>query len=69
MSMRNSLEVRVPFLDHRIIEFAYSLPKEFTIKDGIQKYILRQVMCKYLPEEVFTHKKHGFDIPLHYVAF
>ncbi len=65
MSMRSSLEVRVPFLDHRVIEFAYSLPKEFTIHNGLRKYILRKVMSKYLPEKVFTHKKQGFDIPLH----
>lgn len=66
MSMRTSLEVRVPFLDHRVVEFAYSLPEEFLIRNGVRKYILRSVMSKYLPEEVFTHKKQGFAIPLHY---
>jgi len=66
MSMRTSLEVRVPFLDHRVVEFAYSLPEDFLIRNGVRKYILRSVMSKYLPEEVFTHKKQGFAIPLHY---
>jgi asparagine synthase (glutamine-hydrolysing) len=65
MSMRASLEVRVPFLDHRVVEFAYSLPQEFMIKNGSRKYILREVMKDYLPGEVFSHKKHGFSIPLH----
>lgn len=67
MTMANSIEVRVPLLDNRIIDFALSLPIEFLYKDGVKKRILRDVAKRYLPEDVITHKKWGFSIPMHKV--
>ena len=67
MTMANSIEVRVPLLDNRIIDFALSLPIEFLYRDGVKKSILRDVAKRYLPEDVITHKKWGFSIPMHNV--
>ncbi len=67
MTMAHSLEVRPPFLDHRIVEFAARLPEQFKITpDGTLKYILRELMRGKLPEAVLTRKKEGFDIPAHH---
>ena len=65
MSMAHSLEVRPPFLDHRIVEFAASLPAALKIRGSQQKFILRQLMRDKLPPAVLTRKKIGFDIPAH----
>ena len=65
MSMAHSLEVRPPFLDHRIVEFAASLPEHFKIRRFRQKYILKQLMKSKLPPGVLRRKKVGFDIPTH----
>jgi asparagine synthase (glutamine-hydrolysing) len=65
MSMAHSLEVRPPFLDHRIVEFAASLPQRLKIRGGTQKYVLRELMRGKLPETVLKRKKTGFDIPTH----
>jgi asparagine synthase (glutamine-hydrolysing) len=66
MSMAHSLEVRPPFLDHRLVEFAARLPEHFKITpDGTLKHILRDMMRGKLPEVVLTRKKEGFDIPAH----
>jgi asparagine synthase (glutamine-hydrolysing) len=65
MSMAHSLEVRPPFLDHRIVEFAASLPERLKIRGGTQKYVLRELMRGKLPETVLKRKKTGFDIPTH----
>lgn len=65
MSMAHSLEVRPPFLDHRIVEFAASLPEEFKIQGKTLKYILRDLMRGKLPGIVLTRPKEGFDIPAH----
>jgi asparagine synthase (glutamine-hydrolysing) len=67
MTMANSIEVRVPLLDNRIVDFALSLPVEFLYRGGVKKSILRDVAKRYLPEEVITHKKWGFSIPMHKV--
>jgi len=64
MSMANSLEVRVPFLDYRLVNFLFSLPSEYKIKDGQQKRILRDAVAHLLPQEVITRKKQGFEVPL-----
>ena len=63
-SMANSIEVRSPFLDYRLHEFAARLPKDWIIDASRGKKILRDVAKKYLPEEVFHAKKRGFGIPL-----
>ena len=65
MSMAHSLEVRPPFLDHRIVEFAASLPANLKIRGSQQKFILRELMRDKLPPAVLTRKKIGFDIPAH----
>jgi asparagine synthase (glutamine-hydrolysing) len=65
MSMAHSLEVRPPFLDHRIVEFAASLPEKYKIHGFQQKYILKEAMRGKLPRMVIDRKKTGFDIPTH----
>jgi asparagine synthase (glutamine-hydrolysing) len=65
MSMAHSLEVRPPFLDHRLVEFAASLPVRFKIRGWQQKYLLKELMRGKLPPAVINRKKTGFDIPTH----
>jgi asparagine synthase (glutamine-hydrolysing) len=65
MSMAHSLEVRPPFLDHRIVEFAARLPYDFKVHGSKLKFILRELMRDKLPRSVLTRKKEGFDIPAH----
>lgn len=64
MSMRNSLEVRVPFLDHRVVEFAFSLPTSYKINDQMMKRILQDAGKHLLPKEVYNRPKKGFEVPL-----
>jgi asparagine synthase (glutamine-hydrolysing) len=66
MSMAHSLEVRPPFLDHRLIEFANSLPENLKISNGDLKHILRSLMRDKLPAAVLNRPKQGFDIPTHH---
>lgn len=69
-SMAVSLEVRVPILDHRVVEFATRLPLNFLVtkynrKNPLQgKYILRRILYKYLPAELVERPKHGFGVPV-----
>ena len=65
MSMAHSLEVRPPFLDHRIVEFAASLPASLKMRGSRQKIVLKQLMKNKLPEMILQRKKVGFDIPAH----
>lgn len=65
MSMANALEVRVPLLDHRLVEFSLSLPGAMHWRGGTGKQLLRRAVADLLPEEIFTHRKQGFSIPLH----
>ena len=65
MSMAHSLEVRPPFLDHRIVEFAASLPASLKIRGSRQKVLLKELMRDKLPPSVLRRKKIGFDIPAH----
>lgn len=64
-SMAVSLESRAPFLDHRIFEFAASLPMDMLIRKGQGKWILRRVLEKYVPLVLFDRPKTGFGIPVH----
>ncbi len=64
MSMANSLEVRVPFLDYTVVDYAFSLPSEFKINSQTGKRILKETFRKDLPEEIFTRGKQGFEVPL-----
>ncbi len=65
MSMAHSLEVRPPFLDHRLVEFAASLPEGFKLRGFQKKYLLSQLMKEKLPASVLGRKKIGLDIPTH----
>jgi asparagine synthase (glutamine-hydrolysing) len=64
MSMANSLEVRSPFLDHEVVQFAFSLPTSYKIDKRMKKKIVQDAFRKYLPAELYNRPKHGFEIPL-----
>lgn len=63
-SMVHALEVRVPLLDHRLVEFALNLSSDLKLKGGTGKYLLKQVLYDYLPKKLFDRPKWGFAIPL-----
>ncbi|HVW84842.1 MAG TPA: asparagine synthase C-terminal domain-containing protein, partial [Bryobacteraceae bacterium] len=65
MSMAHSLEVRPPFLDHRIVEFAARLPERLKIRGTEQKIILRKILRGKLPDRILDRRKAGLDIPAH----
>jgi asparagine synthase (glutamine-hydrolysing) len=64
MSMVNSLEVRVPFLDHRVVEFVTSMPFKFKMRNRCSKYILKKIMKDRFPPQILRQRKLGFTIPL-----
>ena len=64
MSMAASIESRVPFLDHKLVEFAAGLPVNMKLRDLTTKYILRQAMKNRLPKQILTRKKMGFPVPV-----
>jgi len=65
-SMARSLELRVPLLDHRLVEFALRLNPALKIKKGVLKFFLKEVLASYLPRPLFERPKWGFSIPLRY---
>jgi asparagine synthase (glutamine-hydrolysing) len=65
MSMAHSVEVRPPFLDHRIVEFAAALPAKLKVRGSQQKVVLRELMKDKLSPAILNRKKIGFDIPAH----
>lgn len=64
MSMANSLEVRSPFLDYKLVDFAFSIPQEYKIDNSMKKRIVQDAFRSMLPEEIYNRPKHGFEIPL-----
>jgi asparagine synthase (glutamine-hydrolysing) len=66
LSMAHSLEVRTPFLDHRLVEYAFTLDPALKIRNGVTKYILKRVAARHLPEALVTRRKEGFVEPAVY---
>jgi asparagine synthase (glutamine-hydrolysing) len=65
MTMATSLEARVPFLDHELVEFAMALPPEMKVRDGVGKYLLKKAVAgTILPEHIVYRKKQGFGAPV-----
>lgn len=64
MSMAESLEVRSPFLDHRLVNFAFSLPCNYLVNSRKRKMILQDAYRQQLPYELYNRPKHGFEVPL-----
>lgn len=64
VSMAVSIEVRVPLLDHRVAEFAWSLPRRFKVRGGETKWLLRQLLYKRVPRELVERPKMGFSVPI-----
>lgn len=65
MTMAHSLEARVPYLDHELVEFAFSIPSALKIRRLKEKYILRKAALHYLPHEIVNRKKDHFFVPIH----
>jgi asparagine synthase (glutamine-hydrolysing) len=63
-SMRYSLEARVPILDHMVVEFALNLDPKLKVKNGVQKYLLKEVLYDLVPRKIFDRPKWGFSVPL-----
>jgi asparagine synthase (glutamine-hydrolysing) len=64
MSMAASLELRPPFLDHRLVELAFSLPSTVKVRGGVTKWVVKEVARQHLPADVVDRRKAGFRVPL-----
>lgn len=64
MSMAVSIEARVPFLDHRLVEFSYRMPAELKLRNGVPKYILKKAAEGIIPDEIIYRRKQGFAAPV-----
>ena len=62
--MAHSIEARPPLLDHRLVEFAATVPARFRLRGGTTKYLLKQAMRGILPDDIIDRPKHGFAVPL-----
>ena len=63
-TMANSLEARVPFLDHQFMEFIATIPSHLKLKGTVTKYILKKAFSDFLPEPILTRRKMGFGVPV-----
>jgi len=63
MTMANSVELRVPLLDHKLLEFAASLPESFKVRGFTTKFIAKEVLRNHVPREILERKKAGFPVP------
>lgn len=64
-AMAVSLETRMPFLDHHVLEYAWSLPMDLKIRNKQNKWIVRQILNRYVPNHLFERPKMGFGVPIH----
>jgi asparagine synthase (glutamine-hydrolysing) len=64
MTMATSIELRVPFLDHKLLEFAATIPSRYKLKRWNEKYILKQAVAKIVPPEIINRPKRGFPVPI-----
>ena len=63
-AMAVGLETRIPLLDHRVVEFAWSLPNRFRWQPGFSKWALRQILYRYVPQAIMDRPKQGFGVPV-----
>ncbi len=63
-AMSCSLEVRIPLLDHRMVEHAWRIPNEMKLRNGVSKWVLRQIAYRYVPREMLERPKSGFAVPI-----
>jgi asparagine synthase (glutamine-hydrolysing) len=64
MSMANSLEARVPYLDNEVIDLALSIPSDVKLRGGVRKWILKKAFAQRLPKEILQRSKEGFSMPM-----
>ena len=64
MTMAHSIEARPPLIDHKLVEFAATIPARFRLRDGTTKYIFKQAMRGILPDTIIDRQKHGFAVPI-----
>ena len=63
-AMAVSLETRIPFLNHNVVEYAWLMPMNFKVRNGEGKWALRQILYKYIPKEIIERPKMGFGVPI-----